>query len=272
MVAFPDNTCPRSGQASLAVRLVDGVSAVPSCCAFSPLRILLPRPSGLSVWACVAGELTRLDLDLGPGSRCFLGTQSSNKVYRNPARLPCSHVTRAVLAAGSVLVFAPDPVQAFAGSRYSQRQEFHLEAGASLALLDWFSSGRAARGERWHFDRLQCRNDVFLGPRRVLVDSVLLDAEDGELAAAHRGGRWNCFASLVLLGPALEELAATMLAAWSTRSVEPKASLIGAASPVRGGTLLRLAGTHVEEVGRELRRHLSPLSTVLGDDPWARKW
>jgi urease accessory protein len=72
-------------------------------------------------------------------------------------------------------VFAPDPVQAFANSSYTQRQEFHLAVGAGLAFVDWFSSGRVARGERWEFERFQSRHDVFMAGERVfVVDSILL--------------------------------------------------------------------------------------------------
>jgi len=40
----------------------------------------------------------------------------------------------------------------------------------------------------------------------------------------------------------------------------------------RNGVLLRVAGESVEQVGRELGRHLRPLAQLLGDDPWERKW
>src|ERR1051325_11366225 len=122
------------GRAHLEVEMVFGESTATSSCATSPLKLLTPCSRGKSVWAyasnfgggLVAGDETRLDLRIGPGARCFMGSQASTKIYRNPARLPCSHTTRATLGEGSLLVFAPDAVQAFAGSSYRQRQEFHL--------------------------------------------------------------------------------------------------------------------------------------------------
>jgi urease accessory protein len=242
--------------------------------------LLTPRARGESVWAytsslgggMVAGDRTRLEVTLDSGARCFLGTQASTKVYRNPDRLPCSHTTHAALDAGSLLVFAPEPVQAFADSLYAQRQEFHLADGAGLALLDWFTSGRAARGERWAFARFQSRNDVFIGGERTFVDSVLLDESSGPLASAHRTGRFNCFAMLLLIGPPMEEIAARLFDEISARPVERRAPIVCSASKVRAGTVLRVAGESVEEVTHELRRHLKPLAALLGDDPWARKW
>jgi urease accessory protein len=45
-----------------------------------------------------------------------------------------------------------------------------------------------------------------------------------------------------------------------------------AASPLNGGAIVRLAGVGPEPVGRWLRDRLSFVSTLLGEDPWARKW
>jgi hypothetical protein len=48
--------------------------------------------------------------------------------------------------------------------------------------------------------------------------------------------------------------------------------MVCCASPVADGAVLRVAGEHLEEVGRELHRHLIFARDLLGDDPWARKW
>lgn len=266
--------------AVLEVKSVFGESTVTSAYASSPLKLLVPRSRGQSVWACtssfgggfVAGDQTRLDLRLGKGTRSFLGTQASTKVYRNPGRLGCGHVTRAVLEENSLLVFAPDPVQPFAGSSYVQRQSFHLAAGAGLVLVDWFTSGRAACGERWAFHRFQSRNDVFLGGERIFLDSVLLDSTTGSLASSHRTGRFNCFALLLLVGEPLAAVVTDLLATIAATPVMRSAALVTSASQINHGAVLRIAGESVEQTGRELHRHLKFVYALLGDDPWARKW
>jgi len=159
----------RSGQASLGVERVFNESTVTSALATSPMKLLTPRSRGPSVWAytssfgggLVAGDQTFLDLQLGSDTRCFLSTQASTKVYRNPDLRPCTHETHAVVGRGSLLVLAPEPVQPFAESRYAQQQRFSLADDASLVLVDWFSSGRSARGERWAFSHFASRNAVW---------------------------------------------------------------------------------------------------------------
>lgn len=260
--------------------MVHGESAVTSATAGSPMKLLTPVARGRSVWACtssfggglVAGDQTRLDLEVRARARCFLGTQASTKVYRNPMARACGHESDVTLHGESLLVFAPDPVQAFAGSRYRQRQLFNVADSASLVLLDWLSSGRAACGERWEFDCFESRNDVLIEGRRVFVDSLRLDSVGQPLASTHRLGRFNCLATLLLLGPMVEPFAGQTLQDISSHPVARRGSLVVAASPVGSGAVLRIAGENTELVGREIHRHLQLLSTLLGDDPWARKW
>lgn len=281
MVAPAESIQHRAGRARLEVQVVCGESAIIASYATNPLKLLAPRTRGRSVWAysssfgggLVAGDQTRLELSLGEHARCFLGTQASTKVYRNPGRRPCGHHTCAKLGQGSLLVFAPDPVQPFAESSYLQRQEFHVAADASLVLLDWFSSGRTARGERWAFDRFQSRNAVYQeAGELVFLDSLLLGSDDEPVAAQHRTGRFNCFATLLLLGPAVSALASSISADNKQVPIHRRASLLSSASPIRDGVVLRLAGEAVEAVGRELHQYLAQLGGLLGDDPWARKW
>ncbi|MDB6015782.1 MAG: ureD [Pedosphaera sp.] len=270
----------RAGRGHLEVKVVSGQSAATSAGATSPLKLLIPRPRGPSVWAylssfgggLVAGDEISLNIDLGEQARCFVSTQASTKVYRNPDSLPCGHQLKANLGGGSLLVLAPDPVQAYAGSRYTQRQEFHLQSGSGLVLVDWFCSGRAACGERWAFNHFQSRNDVFVEGKRTFIDSLLIDPTDGSLENSQRMGRFNCLALVLLIGEPLRAAAARMLEDVSAQKVARRPSLVCSASPVAGGVLVRFAGEQVEAVGREIHRHLAFLTELLHDDPWSRKW
>ena len=272
----PARPAVSGGQATLEVEMVFGESTVTSAYSATPMKLLTPVSRGLSVWAytsnfgggLVAGDQTRVDLTIGPEARCFLGTQSSTKVYRNPRGQPCSHTTHAMLASGAALVFLPEPIQAFADSHYTQRQEFHLQSGASLVLLDWFTSGRAARGERWNFAHLESRNDVFVNGERILVDPLRLSS----MAVPKQMGRFNCLASLLLFGSPLKTISETLLQVIASRPVKKNSPLSASASPVRDGVLLRLAGESVEKVRQEIHAHLYCLRDLLGDDPWSRKW
>jgi len=280
VVATANINYAEKGCAVLEVESVFGESTVTSAFASTPLKLLTPRSRGTSVWAYtssfgggfVAGDETRLELNIGKDARCFLGTQASTKIYRNPSQRACGHVTQVTVGENALLVFAPDPVQPFKSSSYVQRQTFQLAAGAGLVLVDWFTSGRAARGEHWAFDRFQSRNEVFIAGRRAFLDSILLNAANGFNASVHQTGRFNCFAALLLLGTPLKEFAEKLTQEISARPVGRRSALVVSASAIPGGALLRIAGESVEEVGRELHHHLKFVAPLLGDDPWRRKW
>jgi urease accessory protein len=132
-----------------------------------------------------------------------------------------------------LLVVAPDPVQAFAGANYTQDQQFRLEPDSGLVLVDWFTAGRAACGERWAFERFQSRNAVWYGPREAgsapdFLDSVRLS--HGSLTARHRLGRFDCVAMLVMLGTPVRDVASQMLEQIAALPVFPRAGLVRSAS------------------------------------------
>jgi len=271
----------RAGAGQLGIELVAGQSTATSLWSASPLRILVPRPRGPSVWACqsslggglVAGDVISMTVDLGKGTRCYLGTQASTKVYRNEHCRPCEHHLRARLGGGSLLVLSPDPVQAFEHSRYIQKQVFWLAQGSGLVLVDWLCCGRAACGERWAFDRFQSRLEVFVDGSRAMMDSLLLDAADGPLADPQRMGRFNCLALVMLIGEPLQAASAGLQEEFARSPVRRQAPLVSSASPIaQGGVFIRLAGENVEAVGTEIRRLLAFVPQLLEDCPWSRKW
>jgi urease accessory protein len=277
----PDAHAPSGpGSAALGVSIVHGLSTATTSWARTPLKILTPRARGESVWAytssfgggMVAGDRTRLEVNIDAGARCFLGTQASTKIYRNPARLPCSHEVKATIADDALLILAADPVQCFAESIYEQRQHFDLSATGNLLLIDWMTAGRAARGELWHFHRYLSRNEVQRGGKKIIIDALLLDAADGALAGKYRGGRFQCLATVALFGPCLSDHAKAILEWCAAQPIQPNAPVIFAASPCHEGAIVRFAGVSVEHVGMAIRERLGFVRELLDDDPWARKW
>lgn len=260
--------------------MVDGFSAATSVGARSPMKLLVPRPRGPSVWAfgssfgggMVAGDQTRMRLRVGRGARCFLGTQASTKIYRNPRELPCSHALDAEVEDGSLLVLAPDAVQCFAGSAYEQRQRVRLHGTGSVVWIDWLSAGRVASGERWAFRRYSGCNRLEREGETFLHDSLLLESSELSGGGRFRVGRFDCLATVVLAGPLLRDFTLAILEWAAGQPARAEGGLVFSASPLREGVLLRLAAGSVESAGEWIRKRLNFLGGLLGDDPWTRKW
>jgi urease accessory protein len=241
----------------------------------SPLKLLLPRNHGRGVWAYLAsfggglvdGDSIHFEVDVGARAMGLLSTQSSTKVYRSPRG--CRQAFHARVGEEGFLVLLPDPVSCFAGARYEQETTVTLAPQASLVLLDAFTCGRAARGERWAFSRYVARTLVKREGTPLLLDAIRLDPEEGALPP--RMGRFEALATLAVFGPAAAVLREALLRA--PPPLRRRAPVIETASPLgEDGALLRVAATSVEEAMSAVRSRLLALPTLLGDDPLARKW
>jgi urease accessory protein len=262
----------------VAVVFVEGASAVVSCVSSTPLRLLTPVPRGRAVWivaashggGLVGGDRVDVALSVGPGAAACLGTQAETKVYRPAGEAGAAQALTAVVGPGGFLAVLPDPVSPYAEARYDQAQRFDLAAGASLVLLDAVTAGRAARGERWRFARYRTLNEVAVDGALVLADGLHLEAGRGPPLADRLAG-FELLATVVLLGPAAAAGARALLEATARAPADGRAAALTAASPLRGGALLRLAARSVEEGMALLRAHLAFVKVPLDGDPLLRR-
>jgi urease accessory protein len=269
-----------AGHGHLTVDHVSGFSAATSAEAHAPLKILVPRSRGQSVWAYISnfgggllpGDELDVTINVAENARCFLGTQSSTKIFRNGPKGAVQNRLTAEVAAGALLVYTPDVAQSFANSRFQQRQTIRLaDQTSSLIFLDWYSSGRTACGERWAFSEYTSRTEIFINSEIAFIDSVHLQPEpESELPT--RMARANCIATVAIFGESLRLHTAALLDEISTLPITKRAPALIVASPIPNGLILRAAGVSVEAVAREIFPRLSFIAPLLGDNPFHRKW
>jgi urease accessory protein len=153
-------------------------------------------------------------------------------------------------------------------------------------LLDWFTSGRAARGEEWQFDRYRSANEVWIGNKRVACDVLLLDQSQNatEATSQNRSAKqrlqislapYSCYATVLMFGPATRELCKEFHKRYDALTqMQRKApeTLIWSFSPLDDGEgcIVRVAGTETETVRRWLRDSLRGLETRVGKDAYSR--
>jgi urease accessory protein len=196
------------------------------------------------------------------------------------------------VAAGGALYLLPDPVTCFRDAAYHQVQTFRLARGASAALLDWYTSGRRARGEEWAFARYYSVNEVFVDGTRSARDVVLLEGADtASHPAAARGaqplprrpladrmGPYACYATLLLYGPRLQGVVQVLedrMRAATVFQVKEPLDVLWSLSPVRGeagddGRIVRVAGKETEDVKKWLSDALRGLVEVIGGEVYSK--
>jgi urease accessory protein len=266
-----------AGHGELRIVRSGGRSMADRVYATSPLRLLTPANHGDAAWiyqssyggGFVDGDRVVVDVEVCSGAAAFLSTQASTKIYRSP-RGTASELSGRV-AAGALLVVAPDPVVCFAAARYRQAQQYDVADGGSLVVVDWLTSGRHRAGERWAFAEYEARLVVRHRGREIVHDVVALRARDGDLR--ERLGRFNVLALVTIIGGALQAESAAAVATAGVDAVTPRAGQLMAATVLGdAGCVVRIAGTSLERVSRTIRDLLAFLPGRLGDSPWDRKW
>jgi urease accessory protein len=260
------------GSAALVVEQQDACSVCVSSTSAAPIRLLVPTPAGVAVWAyltgfgggVLAGDRYDVAVAVGTGARLHVGTAGSTRVYRSAG--PWSAVSnRLEVAADGLAVWACDPLAAFAQSRVRQDQRITLAEGASLVWIDGLTAGRSANGERWA-GTVRSRLAIDVAGQPWLRDGVRLDP-----GSAAGYGPYNGMSVVALVGPLVAPLATALVAEIAARPVVAGSPLLVSATARPGGAVLRLAGIAQELIDRELRSLLHPLTALLGDDPWARR-
>jgi len=278
MGACPTLPSARSipGSGRLTVCQSDDASCVILAEAHAPLKLIIPRPRGGSVWACatsfggglVAGDRLALDVTIGDGATAVIGTQATTKVYRTAGGDAAQQRLQAKIGAGALLALLPDAATCFTGARFRTESRIDLHPAGSLILLDWLTAGRAARGERWALADYRSLIRVTVDGRVRWRESLHL--EGGPALPARMGGI-HVLANLLLVGPRLRDCSSALLGQVAALPADPLQTLVMAASPLGDGVLLRMACSTHEEIERTLRLLLVNAWQVIGGDPWNRR-
>jgi urease accessory protein len=235
--------------------------------ASSPLRFLRPTFPGTRA-ACVClvtfggglvdGDAIDLDIVVEPGATLVVFTQSTTKAFKGRSQ----QTVRAEVH--GTLVFLPDPVACYRASRYRQRVDIDLRDRGSAVVLDGFTSGRAAYGDRWAFDGIDLATTVRRDGQVVVRDAVRLDIADAPIAP--RLDRFEALATVLAVGPRVSPIVASVLGeSRVTRDV------VAAPSPLSCGAIVRIAATSPAHALAEARARLRNLPDIDVVDPFASR-
>lgn len=258
-----------------------------------PLKIVCPRSFAADALLAylityggglVGGDAVSLQITAGKGCVLLLLTQGSTKVYKRRSEMPLAHwfgsnqVSRqnlnVTIEENATLLLIPDPVTLFTAASYMQTQTFALETSSSLALLDWYTSGRMSRGERWAFERYESRNEIYIDGALVVRDVMFLEND-----YAKRLEPYDCYATLFLVGSAFEKMTSDILTLFDgvvIRNRQPQEDIIWSASKITNGCVVRLAGITTEVVKDFIKHKIlgseanQGLASVIGNDLAAR--
>lgn len=121
----------------------------------------------------------RMDFRCGPGTEVHLTTQAATKLFRMEHDYASQRV-HLTADEGSYVEYLPDPLIPFKDTRFYQRTEVTVAAGATVVLGDTVTAGRLARGERHAYQVLAADLRVARPDGTLLaVDTLRLRADAG---------------------------------------------------------------------------------------------
>nr|XP_027086091.1 urease accessory protein D-like isoform X1 [Coffea arabica] len=193
-----------------------GKSTANHCYSKYPFKFIIPNkvgpPQTDAVWiytityggGIVSGDSIKCDNSVGDGCTTVLTTQASTKVYKSVESKCSEQVPEARIGSDALLAVIPDPVTCFSTAKYSQTQVFKVFPSSSLLIVDWITSGRYGRGEKWDFELYKSTNNIFLeADEPLFLDTILL--EQGRYSSiAERMQDYQVIAMVILLGPKLK--------------------------------------------------------------------
>lgn len=275
---------PRRGRGRLVAEAVDGRTELREAHATAPVRWIRTTAgtaaggvadAAVVCWVTlgaglVDGDVADLTLEVGPGATLVVFTQASTKVFRGASRQTLEARVE------GCLVLVPDPVAPFAGARFEQTVDVELVGAGGVVVLDGFTAGRPASGERWAFDRLALRTRLTRDGVLLANDATLLEpggatgaeAEPAELdPLGPRFERFEAFLTVLAAGRAAEPFAQ---AARGLGAPPPSASLVSTVAPLPGGTGLvaRIAADRADRALADARRYFGNLEDIGAVDPF----
>ncbi|MFT5087364.1 MAG: urease accessory protein UreH [Candidatus Latescibacterota bacterium] len=157
----------------------NGRSRLVSNLSIPPLKLINPRSESEHFAAVimsgygggmVEGDCVQLRIDCGEAAGLYLGTQALTRIYKCPGGQTTQQTIEGVIGRNGCVVALPDLVVPYAGSRFCQRQTWHLEEGALLLLADGHTAGRIEGGERFSYDVYESAVHINARDRPLLVD------------------------------------------------------------------------------------------------------
>jgi urease accessory protein len=136
--------------------------------------VTIASPSG----GVLQGDRLRVAVEVRPGARLVLDTQSATRLYRMPAR-PALIEARFEVREGGWLEYVPDPYIPFAGSDTAIETVVAIDVSATVLIGEVVAAGRVARGEIFQMTAFRS-NVTAIRPSGELLFSDATELVGGE--------------------------------------------------------------------------------------------
>ncbi len=125
----------------------------------------------------VCGDRIETHIRLKENSHVLATTPSATKIYRSSGGFALQE-TEVTIRKGGVFEYLPCYIIPFANASYHQKTKITMEENTGAILLDFFTTGRTARGEHLQFDQYSSILQVDYCGEPILFDKATLKPLD----------------------------------------------------------------------------------------------
>ncbi|OQR75916.1 urease accessory protein UreD-like [Tropilaelaps mercedesae] len=256
-----------------------------------PYKLFLPRPSIRSAsptrWiypvvyggGLVSGDNLNIRITCNENTSVLVTSHAFNKVYKAKEGQVTCMTNRFEVRQKALLSVLPDFTVCYADANYrSQEQTIYLQnSNSNFIYLDWYSSGRIAIHERWHFTYLNTSLKIYMGDELILREATILEDVEN-LSIVERMDEFNVFGLLFLYGniEVITDLRERILADLTTREsygvAAERQNLFCASLTKHGICVVRFACTDCRAAYLKIEKLLSPLYGLYGGNPFHNKY
>ncbi len=165
-----------------------------------PQRVIraFPQPDGSTLahlhnisGGVLGGDALALNVNVEANAQAQLTTPGATRIYRHRPNLPdASQQTRAQIGSGAVLEYLPDQLIPFAQARYRQSTSIQLAPNAGLFWWETIAPGREAHGERFAYDHLEMKLEIYANDKPIALERYQLRPQDAPLSSLARLGSY----------------------------------------------------------------------------------
>lgn len=198
------------------------------------------NPSG----GMLQGDVYRQEVEIEPGGRLFMSTQSATRIYRTP-QCCAAQYNLFRLGRDALLEYFPDPSIPFAGSKFVGDTEVHLTKGCTAFLSEIVTPGRIKRNEVFQYEYYRSKTRVYWDGEPVLWDNWCLSPRQNDIASLGICDGFTHQGSLFIFS---EKVCQGLADNLHERLLEQKDVMGSASLTVKNGIAVRLLGRRADQV------------------------
>jgi len=183
-----DNNLSHQGKLSLRFQKQRGKTKLVDCYEHPPLKVSRIFYEDLNATATayvmetsgglVAGDRNEYDIVVEDGAKVCLIQQAATKIYPSVLDRESSQIIHISLEKSASLLWKPESLIPFRGSRYSGETVIRMQADSNLLWGEILSPGREKHGERFAFDSMQLLFQVWINEQCLVYDALNFTSEE----------------------------------------------------------------------------------------------